>query len=71
MTLYRECVDCDATGCINVMGFDCPTCDGRGFVPVDMDDTFTVGDPYDNEVWLPHLFPDGTVVAIIKVGETP
>jgi len=37
MTLYLACVDCDATGCINVMGFDCLTCDGRGFVPVDED----------------------------------
>ena len=35
MTLYRECNDCDATGCLNMMGFDCPACDGRGFVLVE------------------------------------
>ena len=68
MTLYQECDDCDATGCVNMMAFDCVTCDGKGFVPVEMGHVFTVGDPWDNEIWLPSLFPKGTRVAVIRIG---
>ena len=39
-------------------------------VPVEMVHVFTVGDPWDNEVWLPSLFPKGTRVAVIRIGGT-
>ena len=38
-------------------------------VPVEMGHVFTVGDPWDNEVWLPSLFPKGTRVAVIRIGD--
>ena len=43
--------------------------DGRAMwlIPVEHERTFTVGDPWDNEVWLPDMFPDGTVVAVVVV----
>ena len=41
----------------------------RVLVPVEMGHVFTVGDPWDNEVWLPSLFPKGTRVAVIRIGD--
>ena len=40
MNLYRECVDCDV---LNRMGFDCQTCDARGFMPVDLHTVGMIG----------------------------